>query len=118
MKSNSSSPPTLPSRQDPISDIAVEWVPEESGSEIWTPEPSLEDLTDPHGRFETIPTGPPDMDEVVVTYRELPTLKYALQIALDTLCLYEGRPMYKAIKSLHNRVRAILTESQSNEKDI
>lgn len=114
MTSNSSSPPTLPSRQDPISDIAVEWVPEEGGSEVWTPEPSIEELTDPNGTFETIPTGPPDMgDEVVVAHRDIPTLNYALQLALDTLCGYEGKPMYKAIKSLHKRVHAILMRKES-----
>jgi len=111
MKPNSSSPPTLPSRQDPISDIAVEWVPEESGEEIWTPEPTLEELTDPNGRFDTIPTGPPDMEyEIIIPYNELSTLKYALQLALDTLCGYEGKPIHRAIKSLHKRVRTILVK--------
>lgn len=106
MKSNSTMPPTLPSRQSGV------WVKGESGSEVWT-EPSTEELIDPNGKFKTIPACPPD--EVTIAYMELPALNYALHVALSALCGNESRPIYKVIKSLHKRVNAIIAMCPEEE---
>lgn len=54
-------------------------------------EPSIEELTDPNGKFDTIPAGPPDMG-ITIAYEDLSTLEYAIKITLHAL--------YKVQKSI------------------
>ena len=69
----------------------------ESGNEVC----SEEELTDPNGRFNTIPSGPPTEESDIKTLN-------ALRLALKILWKYEGKPIYEAMKSIRIKMNTIM----------